>query len=84
MRKEAKGWLWIVAVFPAVLLAEGRYETWSLGIPQDHRGFASDPDLDLRPNGLEFVLGALPLEPDFAPDPELGEVSEGPDRKSVV
>ena len=80
MSRGVRGWLWGLAVFPGVLLAQGRYETWSLGIPQGHRGFASDPDLDLRSNGLEFVLDTQPLEAEFAANLEVGQANAGPDR----
>ncbi len=49
--------------------APGGFERWeaAAGLPLDQRGEGDDPDLDGRPNLLEYALGSNPLDRDAGP-----------------
>jgi hypothetical protein len=79
-QNQPSRWLWFPLLLPAFLTAGERYAPWSLAIPQSNRAFNADPDHDFCPNGLEFVLGAQPLQPEHRLNPEVGQIMVGSDR----
>jgi len=69
---------------PLVALGGPAYLPWSGGLPAGNRGLGQDPDLDGRPNGLEFVTGSDAAMADPGEALRCGHEAVGTDRFATL